>query len=184
MEWMLFYIPEAFCNHFYKTELVCRVISYYYNKDITHKQIYRTDNQKPYIIKNDCGDVGKFNYAHSKNYLFIAFNNYSEVGVDIEEIKRNRKNICSVLSIFTDEERSYVEQLDLELKKEAILKIWVQKEAIGKALGIGLMYDTTKVNVYYCLDGMINEHHVIINNKEVSLRVWKQDECYLCIAWL
>jgi 4'-phosphopantetheinyl transferase len=80
----------------------------------------------------------EFNISHSKEYLLVGAAEQIDIGVDIEKI--NDKLDCMPIAkgIFSPEEFSLFTTYDKSKQLRSFYKAWVQKEAISKALGLGL----------------------------------------------
>jgi 4'-phosphopantetheinyl transferase len=92
---------------------------------------------KPMMITTN-GYTVQFNMSHSKDVTGFIFSVPSEVGIDIEFIEHqfNWRDIAS--EVFTSREFNYLISLPIESQVRGFYKIWTQKEALLKALGIGL----------------------------------------------
>ncbi len=98
---------------------------------------------KPYLRSRELN----FNLAHSENFTIYAFSKNEEIGVDIEEEQRLISvNEISSLCCSTNELRELMD-LDKDQKKSFFLALWTRKEAISKALGMGLNLDFRTLDV-------------------------------------
>lgn len=93
---------------------------------------------KPFIV--DLGkDVPSFNISHSGSHAFIAFAPMTAVtslGVDVEKCRAD-VDVLAILDVaFTVRERSEVRSASNQL--EALYLRWVGKEAVLKAVGVGI----------------------------------------------
>lgn len=94
-------------------------------------------------------DVGlAFNLSYSKEAILLAFSKCGAIGADIEfaDEKFEWDSIAQIC--FSDEEVSSIRSLPQNVQHKAFFKLWTMKEAILKALGIGLsgMRDITGKN--------------------------------------
>jgi phosphopantetheinyl transferase len=89
---------------------------------------------KPYIST----DSIHFNVSHSSNVLVIAVAQKLEVGVDIEVLRKIDDLRAIATQFFEPWEIERLTQIDSSSMDRAFLQIWVRKEAILKAAGIGL----------------------------------------------
>jgi 4'-phosphopantetheinyl transferase len=79
-----------------------------------------------------------FNVSHSGDHGLIALSSRRRVGVDIEE-RATRFDWRTVAEIaLSPHERDAVERLAAHAQTDAFYDIWVTKEAILKALGVGI----------------------------------------------
>jgi phosphopantetheine--protein transferase-like protein len=67
------------------------------------------------------------------------------VGVDLERIERRAPSF--ELNVLTDGERAMLDALDPARRAEWITLLWVLKEAVSKALGLGLALDPREMEV-------------------------------------
>lgn len=102
-------------------------------------------NGKPYLKLQDIF----FNVSHSCDCFVIAITKLGQIGVDIEP--RNRiveyskiKNI-----LFSQGELKSFENLENDLRQQAILNLWTRKESFFKALGSGLTSPLKEVDVTF-----------------------------------
>ena len=164
--------------------LAKKIVSKYYGFWFGDTKWDITEYGKPYFRTKDI-EISCFNYAHSGNYLLIGLSFNEFIGVDIEDISKKRKNIDKILTVFSDEENRYVNAFSKEERKNAILDIWVKKEAIGKALGVGLLYDTSQITV--CEQpgkSSIVANTVVVNNKTIIYSSKKIEQCCIGVAYV
>jgi 4'-phosphopantetheinyl transferase len=89
---------------------------------------------KPYLVK---GEV-TFNLSHSEDIAAIAVARTCELGIDVEEVRRIDDHSSIAKNFFEREEIDALDNLPPSLLDETFLKIWVRKEAVLKAAGIGI----------------------------------------------
>lgn len=104
--------------------------------------------QKPYLKSNP---ELKFNLSHSEDHALIAITRNAEVGIDIEKIKNFDTRPVETL-IFSKTEAEQLESVSEAERLHAFYSIWTQKEAVIKALGMGLSSSMTdfSVNINPC----------------------------------
>lgn len=164
--------------------LAKRIVSKYYGgcfEDVSWKT---TEYGKPYFIAKD-KEISYFNYAHSGNYLLIGLAFDKFLGVDVEDLSKKRKNIDNISTIFSNQEYEYVRTLSIEKRKDTILNIWVKKEAIGKALGVGLLYDTSQITVCERFaNNSLVANTVVVNDRTITYFSRKIEQCYMSVAYI
>lgn len=79
----------------------------------------------------------KFNLSHSGSHIAVATAD-RDVGVDVEEIRDGLDFVQITRRFFVEEEQDYVLCADQAGVRERFYYIWVRKEAMLKAAGIGL----------------------------------------------
>lgn len=93
-----------------------------------------------------------FNVSHSGNHGLIALSVRRRVGVDIEE-RATQFDWRTVAEIaLSPHERDAVERLAVHAQTDAFYDIWVTKEAILKALGMGITKGMQHFSVWPCRD--------------------------------
>lgn len=80
----------------------------------------------------------QFNLSHSGNVILLAFSLNNPVGIDVEE-RREIKDLDSISgSYFHEFEARVLSKLNQPLLSQAFFSCWAKKEAVIKALGLGL----------------------------------------------
>lgn len=89
----------------------------------------------------------EFNVAHSEGYALYAIAHGIPVGVDIESMTRAVN--CTELAerFFSPAEYQNLMQLPESLRQEAFFCAWTRKEAVIKALGLGLSFPLDQFTV-------------------------------------
>lgn len=85
--------------------------------------------------------------SHSEKMLSVALTRSGPVGVDVESRSGFERNAKVVDRIAHDEEKAFVgtaAQADTALSRR--LKIWTRKEALSKAMGVGIGFDSNEWN--------------------------------------
>ena len=125
-------------------------------------KITATETGKPLIP--DCDLT--FSLSRTKNmFAFVIGKNDQILGIDIEQIKPEIDFENIAINYFsTEEQLSIFSSKNTEDQKRTFFEIWTRKEALLKALGVGLNIDLVKVRVLEgenVLDllGMQNNYH-------------------------
>lgn len=90
---------------------------------------------KPYLKRSDLF----FSMSHTEGAIVAAFAEGEEIGADVER-KNRRVSERMYPRVLSDEEQRSVR------KTEDFLKLWVQKEAFLKRLGVGITRDLRAVS--------------------------------------
>lgn len=116
-----------------------KLLAEYLNTSADTIELSKNEHGKPNLIGSN---MPKFNISHTGNIWAMALDADAEIGLDIEQF-RTRKYMDRIISEnFHANEASHFQQLNIQQKKEAFFyKLWTQKEAYAKYLGIGLSYD-------------------------------------------
>ena len=95
-------------------------------------QIEKNKNEKPFISA-----WKQFNISHSGRYVIFAYSDTSQVGIDIEKIDgKFVAELDDMTYFFCQDEQDYIQASDV--KELAFFDLWARKEAILKAIGVGL----------------------------------------------
>ncbi len=98
-----------------------------------------TDKGKPFALLNGEKPPLSFNVSHSGDYGLIAVGNVSMLGVDIE-FRRQRRDLQMLTeAVMTSIEQANIETIeDVEARYDLFFDYWTVKEAILKAVGVGM----------------------------------------------
>ena len=136
-------------NYIISRSLLRHILSHYIGIPANVLEFQLGPYGKPYITssQNKMHNL-KFNLSHSKDMLCIAVTKNTEVGIDVE-FRDNKRSIQSLYSmVLTKQEQEYINSLNsVSVKLDFFYSVWTLKEAIVKALGYGLSYDLTKINL-------------------------------------
>ena len=123
------------------TRIACRaVLRYllckYANLNADSVIIRKNKNGKPYLHHSDV----HFNVSHNDSSFLIAISSFGRVGVDIE-IPDDRESEPELLDYaFSEHEKRELES------GTPFLEIWTRKEALLKAVGVGLLNNLWQIN--------------------------------------
>ncbi len=123
---------------------------------------------KPKLAGESQGNLS-FNVAHSNGLAVFAIARGSDIGVDVEEI-RQIDELAGCASIFLSPEELVEFKAIPDLKKlERFMTLWVSKEAILKAYGIG--FSNLNKNIFTTFReqrGSVEDHNLILKNKQFA----------------
>jgi len=120
------------------------VLSRYLNVNPSAIEIERDSRGKPFLPLH--ADLS-FNLSHSNGHVFLAVASRQGVGVDLET-RGALKDLDSIVDgSFSDREREYLHNCTIAKRPDEILQIWTRKEAVLKAIGLGLHCDPRRINV-------------------------------------
>ena len=101
----------------------------------------------PYGKPHVHDDAVAFNVSHSGDLGLIAISDQEVVGVDIER-ERSLPDFMSISRrYFSEEERAQLAKLPHELRQRAFFLCWSRKEALIKAIGMGLSFGLDQFDV-------------------------------------
>lgn len=136
-------------NMFYLRKGLTRIIlSGFMNCPPEALAFYHDKNGKPYLVPADLNPV-HFNLSHSRNYIYIAVAFDCEIGVDVETVRPDCRYSLLESSMFSLTELSLFRSYSRPGQISSFFKAWVQKEAVSKALGLGISmgFDTFSVDI-------------------------------------
>ena len=90
------------------------------------------------------GHALRFNLAHSGERLLLAIGS-TELGVDLEHVRRIRRREALLARCFTEREQAAIRAASDP--HDALLTAWTAKEALVKAIGRGIAYGLTQVEL-------------------------------------
>jgi 4'-phosphopantetheinyl transferase len=104
-------------------------------------------NQKPFLGAAHAGSGITFNVSHSGGIALYAFARRREIGVDVEQIRRDFDVESIAHRFFSISERQQLGALPESEKVEAFFRCWTRKEAYIKAIGEGLSLPLSQFDV-------------------------------------
>ena len=115
----------------------------------TNDQLTFGENEhgKPYALVSGRRLPISFNVTHSGRHGLLAIGSSARLGVDVEERVSNRHIDLLSESVFGPNERSELKMVEGQRKIAMFFKLWTVKEALVKALGVGMSLDTSEFEV-------------------------------------
>jgi len=107
-------------------------------------QLYCTAYGKPVLQGNSSL---QFNLSHSRDRAVYAFSVDTAIGVDVEYQNPQCDIVAVSRGFFSAREYQLLQNMETEAKTAAFFRAWVQKEAILKALGWGMFYPLSQIEV-------------------------------------
>lgn len=96
-----------------------------------------SEKEKPSLAGSNLNAI-KFNVSHSGGVSLLAFTRGREIGVDVEQIRRDFDLEAIARRFFSEHERRQMFALPTEERFEAFYRCWTRKESYIKATGDGL----------------------------------------------
>lgn len=127
------------CNH----RFVRQVLAQYLAVSPAEVNFSQAPMGKPFV--KDSGLF--FNYSYRTTFGLLAVSNRNEVGVDIERIKVLQDVRTFASFSFSENERDIIFNTPAEQFQDTFFTFWTFKEAIIKALGVGLNADLTQIDL-------------------------------------
>lgn len=104
-------------------------------------------NQKPFLSPGHATSGITFNVSHSGGIALYAFARHREIGVDVEQIRRDFDVESIAQRFFSCSEQEQLGALPESEKIDAFFRCWTRKEAYIKAIGEGLSLPLSQFDV-------------------------------------
>ncbi len=115
-----------------------RILGAYLDLTSEELSIAVASHGKPYLIRQpDMLDI-RFNLSHSHDAALLALTLDCDLGVDIESATPLDDADLIATQFFSLAERTSLRELPLDEKNAAFYRCWSRKEAVIKAVGLGL----------------------------------------------
>ena len=106
-----------------------------------------SEKEKPSLGASLANSGLNFNISHSSGIALLAFTRRRDIGVDVEQIRRDFDVETIARRFFSKYEQERVSALPPEQKVEAFYRCWTRKEAYVKATGDGLSLPLSQFDV-------------------------------------
>ena len=143
-------------------------------------EIHNMPDGAPFIVlPGRAGTPGCLTISHCEQMALCGFVSGMDlrIGVDLEKVELRSR--AFVEDYFTPVEHDLVESFPDELRTRLVNLIWSAKESMLKALGVGLHWDTRKVELWQ-IDGLYpfhpetaEWHRMRLGDCEVTSRRWQ-----------
>ena len=108
-------------------------------------QLAYNEHQKPYLAMA-AQQFLHFNLTHSKDQALLAVTRNYPIGIDIEKIE-SKFNLDIAKRYFSTTENQALAQLPAQEQVLAFFRLWSRKEAMVKAIGMGLSLPLSSFSV-------------------------------------
>ena len=114
-----------------------------------NEELAITDGEfgKPFALVRGAPVEINFNVSHSGSHGLIALSHERQVGVDVEELVTPNGLDSLIDSVLTPAEQAVIASKNLTDRTRDFFQLWTVKEALIKALGVGLSLDMSEVEV-------------------------------------
>lgn len=96
---------------------------------------------RPVLIAPADSQAFAFNVSHSGPHALIALSSAREVGIDVELLAQGHDWRALSAIACTDSERATLERMAERAQARAFVRIWTAKEAVLKAVSVGIAED-------------------------------------------
>jgi 4'-phosphopantetheinyl transferase len=124
-----------------------RLLSQYLRIQPKGVELTVDENNKPQLAGRDAETGLRFNVSHSGELALIAVARGCEVGVDIEHLREVRHLEQIARRFFHPAEAHFVLNERGELQMATFFRCWTAKEAVLKAIGVGVLGPLTGFQV-------------------------------------
>jgi 4'-phosphopantetheinyl transferase len=116
------------------------ILAAYLATDPARLNFAYSKREKPSLAlgSEPAGSGLRFNISHSGGIALLAFTRHRELGVDIEQVRRDFDVAAIAHRFFSASEREALDALPGEQRFAAFYRCWTRKEAYIKATGEGL----------------------------------------------
>jgi 4'-phosphopantetheinyl transferase len=125
---------------------------------------------RPWVASDDKRLPLQFSVSHSGARIALAFARNARIGIDIERIRAEADCDAIAARFFAPAERAALSSLPLADRVDAFFACWTRKEAVLKAVGLGIAGGLSRLEVT-CRPG---EHACVIRSDlaEVDPGTW------------
>jgi 4'-phosphopantetheinyl transferase len=114
------------------------ILAAYVEEDPTELKFETTEYRKPKLVNRIGKNSIQFNMSHSENVVCYSMSSIHDVGIDIEYVNSNFEWYDLARAYCTPMELSLLESVPKRDQHRTFFSIWTRKEALLKAIGIGL----------------------------------------------
>jgi 4'-phosphopantetheinyl transferase len=118
--------------------LLRTILAAYLATDPTTLIFSYSKKEKPSLGPVHAGSDVMFNVSHSGGIALLAFTRGREIGVDVEQVRRDFELEAISGRFFCSHGQEQLAPLPLDVSVEAFFRCWTRKEAYIKATGEGL----------------------------------------------
>lgn len=124
-----------------------KILAAYLEVDPKSFNFCYSKKEKPSLGQPHSGRGISFNVSHSGGIALFAFSRGREVGVDVEQIKRDIEVEAIGRRFFSAHEQAQLFALPTEQQVDAFFRCWTRKESYIKATGDGLSLPLSQFDV-------------------------------------
>jgi 4'-phosphopantetheinyl transferase len=115
-----------------------QILGSYLKKDPATLMFAYSEKEKPSLAGAEAASGIEFNISHSGHQALLAFARSRQIGVDVEQIRRDFDTAKIGARFFSSAEQEQLASLPQEQRSDAFFRCWTRKEAYIKATGKGL----------------------------------------------
>jgi 4'-phosphopantetheinyl transferase len=127
--------------------LLRTILASYLETDASSLRFSYSEKEKPSLGAEHADSDVRFNVTHSGGIALLAFTRRREIGVDVEQVRRDFDPGAIARRYFSTHEQNQLADLPAEEKVDAFFRCWTRKEAYIKATGDGLSLPLSQFDV-------------------------------------
>ena len=133
-----FHFPTDRQNFVAARALLRMILAGYLATDPNLLTFAYSKKEKPCLGPEHAGSEVNFNLTHSGGVALFAFTRHREVGIDVEQVRRDFDVEAIARRFFSTHEQHQLAGLPNDTRFAAFFRCWTRKEAYIKATGEGL----------------------------------------------
>uniref|UniRef100_UPI0006D0751E 4'-phosphopantetheinyl transferase superfamily protein n=1 Tax=Clostridium sp. NkU-1 TaxID=1095009 RepID=UPI0006D0751E len=162
--------------------LVRIILGYYLDFPPDKISFQKNEYGKPGIINPVVNS--NFNISHSGDDIIVIFDFDRAVGIDIETCSSlNKRNFHTLKGLYSDGELKRYCMLPKPDQFEIFCRTWVVKEAVLKALGIGLTVELNSLDLPVIETDKIISLPLIVYRQNLQIEFIRHADKYIGIAY-
>jgi 4'-phosphopantetheinyl transferase len=118
--------------------MVRQILGNYLDADPSMLSFARNRHGKPYLLRLGHDPNLEFNLSHSGDCCMLAVRLDRQVGIDVEKVRDLPQAMAIAKSYLNPAETSLLAALSETARRDSFFALWTRKEAMVKALGVGL----------------------------------------------
>lgn len=127
--------------------LLRALLGMYLGTDFYDREFHVNKHGKPALKNTKTEDTILFNISNSENIYVCAFSQNRDIGIDIEK-NHDLPEMDQIMErFFSPDEKKIFRSFSQDAKKTSFFKYWARKEALLKAMGVGLSMPLDEVKV-------------------------------------
>jgi 4'-phosphopantetheinyl transferase len=141
--------------------LLRMILAAYLTTDPKELRFSYSKKEKPLLGPEHAGSDIKFNISHSGGIALLAFTRRREIGVDVEQLRRDFDVAAIARRFFSEKEQEQLAALAAQENFEGFFRCWTRKEAYVKATGEGLSLPLRQFDVSIAAD----DHDALLSTR-------------------
>jgi 4'-phosphopantetheinyl transferase len=137
------------------------ILAAYLTTDPKELRFSYSKKEKPLLGPEHAGSDIKFNISHSGGIALLAFTRRREIGVDVEQLRRDFDVAAIARRFFSEKEQEQLAALAAQENFEGFFRCWTRKEAYVKATGEGLSLPLRQFDVSIAAD----DHDALLSTR-------------------